>query len=122
MQFKLRTIFLVVFLLGILLASIRSLEVRWFSPARNGREVQAKFNQLIADNNWDGNVAPTHYLKNVLILINDVDEAEIRKLYPILHEIYWLRHICIYAPKISKEMLDELHSEFPRCTIEADLH
>ena len=121
MRFKLRTIFLVMLLLGILFGCSRFLEVSWFAPARNGMETQAKFNQLIAENNWDGFVAPTHYLQNVRILINHAGDTEIKKLYPILHEIYWLRHICIYAPKISKEMLDELHSEFPQCTIEAEL-
>lgn len=120
MQFKLRTIFMVMLLLGILFGCCKLLEVRWFAPARNGIESQAKFNQLIADNKWDAAIAPTHYLQNVRILINHVDETDIRKLYPILHEIYWLRHICIHTPKISQEMLDELHSEFPQCTIEAE--
>ncbi|MBM3965983.1 MAG: hypothetical protein FJ308_13110 [Planctomycetes bacterium] len=121
MQFKLRTIFLVMVLLGLVFVCQRTLEVSWFAPARNGRESQAKFNQLIAGNKWDGFIAPTHYLHNVRILINDIGEAEIRKLYPILHEIYWLKHIDIYAPEISQEMLDELHSEFPECTIDAQI-
>lgn len=121
MQFKLRTIFLVVLFVGIFFGFSRFLEVRWFAPARNGLESQTKFNQLIADNKWDGTIAPTHYLQNVRILINHVDETEIRKLYPILHEIYWLRHICIYAPQLSQEMLDELHCEFPQCTLEAEM-
>ena len=82
MRFKLRTIFLVMLLLGTLFACSRFLEVSWFAPARNGMETQAKFNQLIAENNWDGFVAPTHYLQNVRILINHVGDTEIKKLYP----------------------------------------
>ena len=121
MQFKLWTIFVVMLLLGIVFGCQRFLEVSWFAPARNGMKSQARFNQLIADNEWDGTIAPTHYLHNVRILINHVDETEVRKLYPILHEIYWLRHICIYAPEISQELLDELHSEFPQCTIDAKI-
>ena len=73
MQFKLRTIFLVVLLLGILFGSIRCLEVVWFAPARNAIAAQAKFNQRIAENKWDGMIAPTHYLNNVRILIHHVD-------------------------------------------------
>jgi hypothetical protein len=121
MQFKLRTIFLIVLLLGILFGSIRCLEVVWFAPAQNAIAAQAKFNQLIAENKWDGMIAPTHYLNNVRILIHHVDETEIRKLYPTLHELYWLRHFDIYAPEISQGMLDELHSEFPECTINSKI-
>jgi hypothetical protein len=121
MQFKLRSILLVMLLLGLAFACQRTLEVSWFAPARKGAESQAKFNQLIADNKWDGVIAPTHYLHNVRILIHGIEEAEIRKLYPILHEIYWLRHIEIYAPEISQRMLDELQSEFPQCIIDAKI-
>ncbi len=52
---------------------------------------------------------PTHYLQNVRILINHVGDTEIKKLYPILHETFLLRHICLYAPK------------FPQCTIGAEM-
>lgn len=121
MQFKLRSIFIVLILLGLVFGCQRFLEFNWFAPARNGRESQAKFNQLIADQKWDAAIAPTHYLHRVQILIHDVDETEIRELYPILREIFWLRHICIYAPELSQELLDELHSEFPRCTIDAKI-
>ena len=78
MQFNLRTIFLVMLLLGILFGCSRFLEVSWFAPARNGMETQAKFNQLIADNKWNGFVAPTHYLQNVRILIKHVDETDLK--------------------------------------------
>lgn len=121
MQFQLRTIFLIVTLFAVVFGANQFLEVTWFAPARTGVESQVRFNQLVAENKWEGMIAPTHYLQDVKILINDVSESEIRKLYPILHDIDWLRHICIHSPAISRAMLQELRSEFPRCTMEATI-
>ena len=119
MQFNLRSLFVLVSVLAILFAGLRFVEVNWVAPARNGREALAKFNQLIAENKWDGSVVPIHYFRSVRILINRIDEAELKKLYPILHEIYWLRTISIDYPEVSEQMLHELQSEFPQCTIHA---
>ena len=120
MQFKLRTAFVLIILLAVLLGSYTFIDNTWFGPARLGRETQAEFNRLIAENQWDGFIAPTHYLRDVKIGIHNVHESEIRKLYPTLHEIYWLRHIHVLTPSLSQEMFEELQTEFPHCTIQAD--
>ncbi len=120
MQFKLRTVFVLLILLAISLASYTFVENTWFGPARLGREAQAEFNRLIAENQWNGSIAPTFYFHNVRIGLYNVDETEIRKIYPILHEIYWLRHIVIHSPSLSPQMLRELQAEFPQCMIDVD--
>jgi hypothetical protein len=120
MQFKLRTVFVWIILLAILLGTYAFIENTWFGPARLGSEAQAEFNRLIADNQWNGFIAPTFYLHNVRIGLYNVDETEIRKLYPILHRLYWLKHIVIHSPSLSPQMLQELQAEFPECMIDVD--
>lgn len=120
MQFKLRTVFVWIILLAILLGTYAFIENTWFGPARQGVDAQAKFNRLIAENQWDGFIAPTHYLKNVRIGIYNVEEAEIRKLYPTLHEITWIESIVIHSPSLTPSMLQELANEFPECVIDVD--
>ncbi len=120
MQYSLRTAFSVLFFLAILLACYTFTENTWFGPARQGVDAQAKFNRLIAENQWDGFIAPTHYLQNVRIGIYNVEEAEIRKLYPTLHEITWIESIVIHSPSLTPSMLQELANEFPECVIDVD--
>jgi hypothetical protein len=108
-------------LFAILISCYTFLENIWFGPARLGVKTQAEFNRLIAENQWDGFIAPTHYLQDVRIGLYQCDESEIRKLYPSLHKISWLKHIRIHAPPVSESMLDELRREFPDCTLEIDL-
>jgi hypothetical protein len=120
MQFKLRTVFVWIIVLAILLGTYAFVENTWFGPARQGVDAQAKFNRLIAENQWDGFIAPTHYLKNVRIGIYNVEEAEIRKLYPTLHEITWIESIVIHSPSLTPSMLQELANEFPECVIDVD--
>lgn len=120
MQYKLRTVFAFITLVAILLCSYTFVENTWFGPAQLGREAQAEFNRLIADNQWDGFIAPTFYLHDVRIGLYNVEETEMRKLYPILHEIHWLKHIVIHSPPLSPQMLQELQAEFPECMIDAD--
>jgi hypothetical protein len=94
-----------------------TLEYSWFAPARNGVAAQRKLNKLINENQWDGYIAPTHYFQDVRIILNDFDESEFKKIYPILHEIYWLRHINILAPEISADVRAEIQREFPKCAV-----
>lgn len=121
MQFKLRTVFLFIISLAILLGCYTFVETTWFGPARLGVETQAELNRLIAANRWDGFIAPTHYLQNVRIGIYNADESELRKLYPILHKLSWLRHIRVHSPPLSERLIEELRREFPECTLEVDL-
>lgn len=122
MQFKLRTLFVFMIVLAILAAFFTFVETSWFGPARLGVETQTQFNRLIADNQWDGFIAPTHYLQNVRIGIYNADESEIRKLYPILHRISWLRHIRVHSPPLSERFIEELKEEFPECSLQIDFH
>jgi hypothetical protein len=122
MQFKLKTVFGVISVLAILLACYKFIEVNWYAARRTSINAQTTFDRLIGENNWDGIIVPTHPVNLVLISINVADETEIKKLYPSLHEIFWLKHIYIDRPIISQAMMDELHLEFPGCTIDASVH
>lgn len=115
---SLRSIFVVIvaiIVLAILCAIPIAFELTWAAPAREGVAVQKKIDKLIAENEWNGQIIAVHYDRHVRILMNDIPEAELEKIFPILHEISWLDVIRIDDSRLSDAAIAKWKSEFPNC-------
>jgi hypothetical protein len=115
MQFKLRTLLLIVLLIAIPCAVFAFLEHEWFGPARTYAESQAKCEEIFAANGWQGHASAFHYDMRIRITSPDVGDVEIKTLYPILHEIPRLRYIELYATSLTDDGVAAMKREFPDC-------
>ncbi len=114
---SLRSLFLIAALIALVCAAIVSVQRSWFGPAREAVEAQQQFDQIIATNNWKGQINPLHYFGEVRILIHQVPESELEAIFPLLHKISWLKVIRVYEPHLSEEALRRWREEFPSCTL-----
>lgn len=113
----LRSLFIITTLIAVVCALCVSAERSWFGPARQNVELQRRFDQIIADRGWQGQINPIHYFDEVRILINNVPADELQTIFPVLHEIRWLRLIKIYEPRLSETELERWRSNFPNCIV-----
>lgn len=112
---SLRSIFVLTTFIAVLCAIAVAFERTWRAPAREGVAVQKKIDKLIAENEWNGQIIAVHYDRNVRILMNDIPEIELEKIFPILHEISWLDAIRIDNSRLSDAAIAKWKLEFPNC-------
>jgi hypothetical protein len=117
MQFKLRSLLILMVVVAIPLAGYVWLHRNWIRPAQVGLNALGRANSLVARRHWSGSIAPTHYLQRVDIYLDNVDDTGIKELYPILRDIDWLRYIQVYAPLLTEDGLTDLRNEFPHCIV-----
>lgn len=113
---SLRSIFVVVVaivLTAVLCAIPIAFELTWAAPAREGVAAQKKIDELIAENGWNGQIIAVHYDRHVRILMNDIPEIELEKIFPILHKLSWLEAIRIEDSRLSDAAIAKWKSEFP---------
>lgn len=115
MKFTLRTLFIVVSVTAMMCGLVVFFEQGWFGPARVGRESQTQLDAVFAKQGWQGYAGTWHYDYRVRIVSSDIGDAEMKVLYPILHDIYWLKHIELHTASMTDEGLAEMKREFPQC-------
>ena len=115
MRFKLQAFVIAVSLVAMFVGLMIFVEWTWFGPARIGTAAQGRLDAAFAKNQWEGWATAWHYDYRVRITSPDIGDDEVEQLYPILHDIPWLRHIELYGTAISDEGLSDLKREFPDC-------
>ena len=115
MQFRLRTLFVAISCVCVILGAVVFVEWSWLGPARTGRIAQAKLDSLFSHHKWDGYAGIWHYDNRVRVQSKDVGDDQIKKLYPILHCLPWLRRIELYGTTITKGGIADIKKEFPNC-------
>ncbi len=94
--------FVIVAFIALICGFFAALERTWFGPVREGQEAQRRLNEMIAEQKWQGQITPDFSLYRVLILIDCEHEDELEKIFPILHDISWLKELIIYEPELSE--------------------
>jgi len=92
-------------------------EQSWFGPARSGRAAQVELDAVFAKNRWDGYAGTWHYDYRVRIVSSDIGDEEMVELYPILHELPWLKFIQLDTPSMTDTGLANMKREFPNCRV-----
>lgn len=114
-KFTLKMLFTAVLVVALICGLAVFVEQSWFGPARLGRESQTRLDAVFAEHQWQGYAGTWHYDNRVRIVSSDVGDDEMRLLYPILHDIHWLKHIEFHTPSMTDEGLAEMKTEFPKC-------
>lgn len=83
MRFKLRTLFIVIFVAAVMCGLVVFVEQTWFGPARVGLDAQAQLDTIFAKHKWKGQAGTWHYDFRVRIVSSSVGDKEIEELYPI---------------------------------------
>ncbi len=115
MRYTLRALFVAVLIAAMVFGSAVFVERTWFGPARIGVESQARLDTIFAKYQWQGYAGTWHYDYRVRIVSSDIGDNEMKKLYPILHDIDWLKHIELDTASMTDEGLSEMKVEFPNC-------
>jgi hypothetical protein len=120
MQYRLRTLLILLAVVGVFFAGIGLVKREWFDPRDEGLAAAERFDALFAKRHWSGLAAPFFYDYRVRIDSPDVGDDELRELYPILQDIGWLRYIEVRNTRVSQAGIADLRRHFPRCQIILD--
>lgn len=115
MKFTLRSLFIVVLVIAMMCGLVVFFEQSWFGPARVGRESQSQLDAIFAKHKWEGWAGTWHYDYRVRIASSDIGDDEMKELYPILHDIYWLKHIEFHTTSMTDQGISDMKREFPNC-------
>ena len=115
MRFKLRTLFIAIYVVAMICGFAVFIEQSWVGPERVGRQAQDRLNAVFAKYQWQGYAGTWHYDYRVRIVSSDIGDDEIKKLYPILRDIPWLRYIELGATSMTDGGVADMKREFPQC-------